>query len=58
MFNSNPLQNPVLLEEARRIRQHYNTNPQDLNFILNQNRPLAEAILSDNPNDLLNYLHQ
>jgi len=40
-------------KEAMELKIYYENNPDQLNFILNQNRDLAEAVLSEDPTLLI-----
>lgn len=55
----NPQQNPIytqLKQEALQLKAHYENNANDLQFILHQNPELAQAILNDDINVLIDYI--
>ncbi|KRX01002.1 UBA-like protein [Pseudocohnilembus persalinus] len=60
IFNQNvdPMNNPRLVNQAKQIKAQLQANQSELNYLLHSNRPLAEAILSDNIKDLVNILHE
>jgi len=48
--------NNALKQEALQIKKHYETNPNDLQYILHQNPEFAQAVLNDDINVLINYI--
>lgn len=55
--NMNP-QYAALKAEAEQIKKHYETNEKDLHYIMHQNPKLAEAVLSDDINVLIQYIKE
>ena len=55
LLNSN-FMNQSLMNEAYQTKAHFENSPNDLQFILHQNPELAQAVLSDDINVLMNYL--
>lgn len=42
--------------KAKQIKDHYESNANELNFLLHQNPIMAEAVLNDNPEKLIEIL--
>ena len=57
MLNQNMgFANQGLMNEALEIKRHYENSPNDLQYILHQNPELAQAVLSDDINVLMNLM--
>lgn len=57
-FFPNPLNNSLLIDEAKRVKSHYENNPNDLQFILHQNPEFAQAVLSDDISVLTQHIYK
>lgn len=55
-FGLGNLMGQNLMSEALQLKSHFENSPNDLQFILHQNPELAQAVLSDDINVLMNYL--
>ena len=44
------------MNEALQMKAEFENNPNDLQYILHQNPELAQAVLSDDINVLMNYI--
>lgn len=48
--------NPTLVAEAKKIKEFYQNNPSELQFILHQSPDLAQAVLSDDITALTKFI--
>jgi len=57
-FNLQNIMNQSLRKEAEEIKKHYESSPNDLQFILHQNPEFAQAVLNEDINVLIEYVRK